>query len=243
MTMPDVARPRLVGTLATVRPGRSEEVEALRAILAEPSVAHWWGALEPSAEVATKLLGDADTVLLVIEVDGAVAGGIEYHEENEPMYRHAGIDIYLSDRHQGRGVGTEAVGMLARFLIEGRGQRGRDPLLREGRVSAGRGHAPVRVRARRDLPRRPADGPAPRGPAGGPVPDSRRLNAAQPWPRARESRLSNCHPGGAMLGGLELGVQRLSVGPLADCQKVLHVTRYRAGSRGADKTALPVVDD
>jgi len=121
MTMPDVARPRLVGTLATVRPGRSEEVEALRAILAEPSVAHWWGTPEPSAEVATKLLGDADTVLLVIEVDGAVAGGIEYHEENEPMYRHAGIDIYLSDRHQGRGVGTEAVGMLARFLIEGRG--------------------------------------------------------------------------------------------------------------------------
>src|SRR6266536_5862399 len=121
MTMPDVARPRLVGTLSTVRPGRPEEVEALRAILAEPSVAHWWGTPEPSAEVATKLLGDADTVLLVIEVDGAVAGGIEYHEENEPMYRHAGIDIYLGQRYQGRGVGTEAVGMLARFLIQRRG--------------------------------------------------------------------------------------------------------------------------
>jgi aminoglycoside 6'-N-acetyltransferase len=37
------------------------------------------------------------------------------------MYRHAGIDIYLSGQYQGRGVGTEAVGMLARFLIEGRG--------------------------------------------------------------------------------------------------------------------------
>jgi len=121
MTMPYVARPQLVGTLAMMRPGRPEDVQALCAILAEPSVAHWWGTPAPSEEVAGKLLGDADTVLLVIEVDGVVAGGIEYHEENEPMYRHAGIDVYLSDRYQGRGVGTEAVGMLARFLIQGRG--------------------------------------------------------------------------------------------------------------------------
>jgi aminoglycoside 6'-N-acetyltransferase len=121
MTMPDVARPELVGTLATVRPGRPEDVEVLGAILAEPSVAHWWGEPEPLAEVAGKLLGDGDPVLLVVEVDGAVAGGIEYHEENEAMYRHAGLDVYLSGRYQGRGVGTEAVGMLTRFLIEVRG--------------------------------------------------------------------------------------------------------------------------
>jgi aminoglycoside 6'-N-acetyltransferase len=121
MTTARGARPRLVGTLASVRPGRPEDVDPLCAILAEPSVARWWGAPEPSAEVAGKLLGDTDTVLLVIEVNGAVAGGVEYHEENEPMYRHAGIDIFLSGQYQGRGVGTEAVGLLARFLIEGRG--------------------------------------------------------------------------------------------------------------------------
>ncbi len=37
------------------------------------------------------------------------------------MYRHAGIDIYLSSRYQGRGVGAEAVGLLAGFLIDERG--------------------------------------------------------------------------------------------------------------------------
>jgi len=36
------------------------------------------------------------------------------------MYRHAGIDIYLSDRFQGLGAGTEAVALLARFLFEQR---------------------------------------------------------------------------------------------------------------------------
>ncbi len=37
------------------------------------------------------------------------------------MYRHAGIDIYLSARGQGQGFGTEAVALLARFLFEQRG--------------------------------------------------------------------------------------------------------------------------
>ena len=37
------------------------------------------------------------------------------------MYRHAGIDIYLGGRFQGQGAGTEAVGLLARFLFEERG--------------------------------------------------------------------------------------------------------------------------
>ena len=37
------------------------------------------------------------------------------------MYRHAGIDIYLSRRGQGHGPGTGAVSLLARFLFEQRG--------------------------------------------------------------------------------------------------------------------------
>jgi len=55
------------------------------------------------------------------EIDGQVAGGIQYHEENDPMYRHAGIDIYLAARFQGRGLGREAVRLLAGFLFERRG--------------------------------------------------------------------------------------------------------------------------
>jgi aminoglycoside 6'-N-acetyltransferase len=58
---------------------------------------------------------------LVVEIDGQVAGGIQYDEETDPTYRHAGIDIYLGGRFQGHGAGGETVGLVARFLF---GQRG-----------------------------------------------------------------------------------------------------------------------
>jgi len=116
------ARPVLAGGRVLIRPGQPQDVAALQAILAEPEVAAWWGDPEPAAETEAKLLGGGPgEALLVIEADGQVAGGIEYSEENEPMYRHAGIDIYLSSRFSGRGLGTEAVTLLAAFLMRERG--------------------------------------------------------------------------------------------------------------------------
>lgn len=67
------------------------------------------------------LRGSGSAVMLVVEIEGEVAGGIQYHEEENPMYRHAGIDIFLSGRFQGQGAGREAVTLLARFLFEQRG--------------------------------------------------------------------------------------------------------------------------
>ena len=37
------------------------------------------------------------------------------------MYRRAGIDIYLSGKAQGQGLGREALALLARYLLEERG--------------------------------------------------------------------------------------------------------------------------
>jgi aminoglycoside 6'-N-acetyltransferase len=114
-------RPELAGPRVRLRPGDQRDVPVLCAILAEPEVASWWGDPEPASVVAAKLRGDDESVLLVIDAAGQVIGGVEYHEENEPMYRHAGIDIYLGARGQGQGFGTEAVALLARFLCEQRG--------------------------------------------------------------------------------------------------------------------------
>ena len=113
--------PSLVGRKVTLRPGRPGDAPKLRAILAEPSVSRWWAEPDPVEVIEEELRGDDAGVLLVVEIDGQVAGGIQYHEENDPMYRHAGIDIYLGRRFQGQGAGTEAVGLLARFLFEQRG--------------------------------------------------------------------------------------------------------------------------
>jgi aminoglycoside 6'-N-acetyltransferase len=115
------ACPTLAGPRVVIRPGDEADLDALRAILAEPSVAAWWGEPEAREELLVKLRAETDAVLLVIEADGEVAGGIEYWEEADPMYRHAGIDIYLSERFQGRGLGTEAIRLLARYLFDARG--------------------------------------------------------------------------------------------------------------------------
>lgn len=120
-SMTDELRPTLVGERVTVRPGRAGDVDALLAIRADPSVARWWGAPDPRDGTDAELRGASDVALLVIEVASEVAGGIQYHEELDPMYRHAGIDIYLGARWQGRGLGAEAIRLVARFLFERRG--------------------------------------------------------------------------------------------------------------------------
>jgi aminoglycoside 6'-N-acetyltransferase len=113
--------PVLAGRRVRLRPGRSGDAQRLRAILAEPSVSRWWGEPDPVTVIEEDLRGGGSSVLLVVEIAGQVAGGIQHHEENDPMYRHAGIDIYLSSRFQGQGAGREAVRLLARFLFNQRG--------------------------------------------------------------------------------------------------------------------------
>jgi aminoglycoside 6'-N-acetyltransferase len=105
----------------TIRPGGEDDVDALLAVLGEPAVARWWGEPESREEVVEKLTAAGEVVLLVVEAGGEVAGGIEYHEETAPEYRHAGIDVYLAERFQGQGLGEDAVRLLARFLFDVRG--------------------------------------------------------------------------------------------------------------------------
>jgi aminoglycoside 6'-N-acetyltransferase len=116
-------RPTLREGSLVVRPGRPGEEHLLAATLAEPSVAAWWGAPMAPAEVGRCLWETAppEEVLLVVEAGGAVAGGIQYWEEADPMYRHAGIDVFLGAAAQGRGAGTGAVRLLAGWLFAGRG--------------------------------------------------------------------------------------------------------------------------
>ena len=64
---------------------------------------------------------EPDSTRLTIVVDGAVAGLIQYHEEPEPRYRHAEIDLFLDPALHGRGIGSEAVRRVVRLLFEQRG--------------------------------------------------------------------------------------------------------------------------
>jgi aminoglycoside 6'-N-acetyltransferase len=102
----------------TLRAGRLGEERAVLQILSEPAIAGRWGRFSVD-EVAEQFIGSE--VAFLIEVDGRIAGAIQYHEEDDPQYRHAGIDIFLSTAHHGRALGSEAIRVLARYLIAERG--------------------------------------------------------------------------------------------------------------------------
>jgi len=104
-----------------LRPGGPDDVAALRAILFEPDVSRWWGEPLPESELREVLAAEGDTTMLVIVVAGSVAGAIQFAEEADPMYRHAGLDIFLSVSFQGRGLGVEAIRLLSRYLTSVRG--------------------------------------------------------------------------------------------------------------------------
>ena len=112
--------PLLPGQSIVLRPLRMEDVERVAEIQAEPSVARWWGPPNKT-ELRRQAEGSDDEKAFAIERKGELVGLIQYHEENEPDFRHAGIDLFLAGRAQGQGLGTDAVRTLARYLIDERG--------------------------------------------------------------------------------------------------------------------------
>lgn len=109
----------LRGKRVLLRPGRPEDADRLVRIRNEPEVIRRWGSANIEEEIGEEFIGADDG--FVIEAVGEVVGAIQYHEENEPMYRHAGMDIFLTTSRHGQGLGTEAVRVLARYLFEERG--------------------------------------------------------------------------------------------------------------------------
>ncbi len=92
-----------------------DEGELLR-IHRTPEVLLWWDV--PAAGFPWD---EPQLTRLTIEIDGRIAGLIQYWEESEPKYRHATIDLFLDPALHGRGLGAEALRLLVRQLIDERG--------------------------------------------------------------------------------------------------------------------------
>lgn len=109
--MPDELR----GELVLLRPLAEPDVPALREALTTPEVARWWGS-EHDRD-GWPWHDDPSTVRYAVVAGGEVAGLIQYAEENDPDFRHAGVDVFLHPRWHGRGLGTDAVRTLVRHLV------------------------------------------------------------------------------------------------------------------------------
>jgi aminoglycoside 6'-N-acetyltransferase len=99
-----------------LRPLTDADLPELLRIHETPEVARWWD--EPAKNFPHD---EPDATRLVIEVDGAVAGLIQFLEELEPGYKHASIDLFIDPALRGRGLGPEAIRRVVRQLIDDRG--------------------------------------------------------------------------------------------------------------------------
>jgi aminoglycoside 6'-N-acetyltransferase len=110
--------PVLRGERVVLRPVGDDDLAALAAMLAEPDVARWFGRWD-AARVERDLVAEQeDETVLVIEVEGELAGMLLVGEETMPDYRHASLDIALVGSHQGRGIGPEAMRLAIEHMIE-----------------------------------------------------------------------------------------------------------------------------
>ncbi len=107
--------PRLHGRIVTLRPATAADAPRLLAIIEEPQVAAWWRREE------WERLTEDDVVTFAILLDDEVVGCIQFNEEDDPDYRSAAVDIYVSAAVHGRGVGPDAMRTLIGWLIEARG--------------------------------------------------------------------------------------------------------------------------
>jgi aminoglycoside 6'-N-acetyltransferase len=114
------AAPVLRGERVTLRRVERPDVGRLTEILREPEVARWFGT-SPPEKTAGELLSDPEATGFVIEAAGEIVGGIQFYEETEPDYRHAGMDLFVATDYQSQGLGTDALRTLARYLLEERG--------------------------------------------------------------------------------------------------------------------------
>jgi aminoglycoside 6'-N-acetyltransferase len=106
----------LAGDRLNLRPlAEGDEGELLR-IHRTPGVMRWWGPPEDGFP-----WDEPESTRLTIEVEGRVAGLIQFWEESEPKYRHAGVDLFLDPALHGQGLGSEAVRRVVRMLIDERG--------------------------------------------------------------------------------------------------------------------------
>ena len=111
--------PVLTGERVTLRPIAESHLEPLAAIIREPAVADWWGESDEPERLRENLLMDGDA--WAIEAGGELAGWLGFTEETEPEYRSVGLDISLSGRFQGQGLGPDALRTAIRWFASERG--------------------------------------------------------------------------------------------------------------------------
>ncbi len=112
--------PVIGGERVELRPATDDDVTDLARIRRHPDVfEHWRGGDDLEAAVREDL-AEEDSHGYVIVADDRIIGWIQWQEETEPDHRQASMDVYVDADLRGRGLGTEAVRTMARYLVDDR---------------------------------------------------------------------------------------------------------------------------
>jgi len=103
----------LHGARVTIRPVDADDSAALVAIRTSPEVARWWDPPAPDWPM-NPTSSRRYTVLL----DDQVVGFVQWYENDDAEYRHAGIDVFVDPNHHRRGLGRETVTVVLRHLLD-----------------------------------------------------------------------------------------------------------------------------
>ncbi len=109
----------LDGDLVRLAPIVADDVDALLTLHASSADARRWWPRWRVDEVESLLRGEdgAGGWWIVDRASDERVGFIQHYQELDAEYRHAGMDVFVVEAGQGRGLGTDAVRTLARWLV------------------------------------------------------------------------------------------------------------------------------
>jgi aminoglycoside 6'-N-acetyltransferase len=97
--------------LVPVGPEHHERLDELRRT---PEVLRWWQ--DPADDW---LAEDDDVERFAVLLRGAVVGYVQWWQDTDPKYRHAGVDLFVEPA--GAGIGTEALQVMCAHLVDEHG--------------------------------------------------------------------------------------------------------------------------
>ncbi|MBB3039707.1 GNAT family N-acetyltransferase [Hoyosella altamirensis] len=113
--MPDASqgeRPTLHGPRVKLVPTEPAHHSRLRELHSIPSIRRWWRMPSPSWP------NDVDGFPYTIFVGDHIVGFIQWYAEDDPDYRHAGIDVFIDPEEHGNHYGRESIQVLCAHLVD-----------------------------------------------------------------------------------------------------------------------------
>jgi aminoglycoside 6'-N-acetyltransferase len=100
----------------TLRPFTAKDRAVALEILAHPEVERWWGIYDEARY--ERDFEDESVQTYMIEYEDRPAGFVMFQAEPDPDYEHARIDISVAGELLERGLGTDALRTLLRYLAD-----------------------------------------------------------------------------------------------------------------------------